>query len=74
MITGINSRVYRAYCSVPRLRRKVDIMSKNKSSQPDFDNKSNHNGCSNNSSQPDFGDKPQTSTSSKSKTSKNYTD
>ncbi len=49
------------------MRRKVDIMSKNKSSQPNFDSKKNNNDCTNNSSQPDFGDKPQTST-------KNYTD
>ncbi len=56
------------------MRRKVYIMSKNKSSQPDFDNKQKNNDCTNSSSQPYFGDKPQTTTSTKSKTSKNYTD
>ncbi len=56
------------------MRRKVYIMSKNKSSQSDFDNKQKNNDCTNSSSQPYFGDKPQTTTSTKSKTSKNYTD
>ncbi len=51
------------------MRRKVIIMSKNKSTQSDFSNKSNNNYSNSNYNQPDFGDKPEKSTSTSSKNS-----
>ncbi|MBR6581544.1 MAG: hypothetical protein IKK66_09640 [Ruminococcus sp.] len=44
-------------------------MSKKKSTQPDFNSKSDNNYSNSNYNQPDFGDKPEKSTSSNSKKS-----
>lgn len=50
---------------VRNIAEKGDIMSKNKSSQPDFSSKSDHDYTN---SKPDFGGKPEKSTTSKTDT------